>query len=875
MLENDLSPQLNQATIYLKDYQPPAFAIDAVNLHFDLQQAHTIVTAVMTVTRAGQHAQALTLDGEKMELLELSIDDNVLATNDYQLSDTQLMIDAVPDSFELTIKTRLQPHLNTELSGLYQSSGNFCTQCEAEGFRRITYYPDRPDVLSVFTVTMQADKAQCPMLLSNGNLQATGDNEDGTHWARWHDPHPKPSYLFALVAGKLECISDEFTTGSGQPVQLNIYTEAHNITLCDHAMTSLKNSMRWDEEVYGREYDLEIYNIVAVDDFNMGAMENKGLNVFNSKYVLANQQTATDDDYQGIESVIGHEYFHNWSGNRVTCRDWFQLSLKEGFTVFRDQEFSADMDSRAVKRIRDVRLLRNHQFKEDAGPMAHPVRPDSYQEINNFYTVTIYEKGAEVIRMMHSLVGAKGFRKATDLYFSRFDGQAVTTEDFVQCMEQANDIDLTQFRNWYTQAGTPVVEVTEAYDAAQAQYSLTLRQHCPATPGQAEKDNFIIPVQMALFDQTGNKLTEQTLQLTESEQTFTFAQCEQKPVASLLRGFSAPVKLVHEPSDEALALLMQHDDDGFVQWESGQQLMLSILMQAIDTGTLDENRMNVLQASLQELLHNTLAANTEIDIAIVAEMLQLPAASYIAEQYNKADPLAICRVREQMQQALATSLQEALLAVFERYICDEGEPFTIDGAAIAQRALKNTTLAYLSLLKSQSNLAEQQYHQADNMTDRIAAFSTIVHGDSEQRNSVIEHFYEQWQTQTLVLDKWFSIIATTPNEDVLSQVKALMDNASFSIKNPNKVRSLIGAFASNMTGFHQADGSGYKFVADMIVQLNEINPQIAARLSGVFNQWRKFTAPYSELMKEQLVRISEQPNLSKDTSEIVSKALSE
>ena len=868
MLENDLNPSAadNSETIFLKDYQPPKFLISHVELDVHLGKESSEITARLTVSRNGEHDEALELNGEKLNLISIALDKTLLSPEQYSATDTGIKIKETPDNFMLEIVTQLQPHLNTELSGLYQSSGNFCTQCEAEGFRRITYFLDRPDVLSEYTVTITAEQRTNPVLLSNGNLLDQGSNDDGTHWAKWHDPHPKPSYLFALVAGDLESISDNFTTASGAAVELNIYTQAHNIDKCDHAMTSLKKSMLWDEQVYGREYDLSVYNIVAVDDFNMGAMENKGLNIFNSKYVLAKQDTATDVDYEGIESVIGHEYFHNWSGNRVTCRDWFQLSLKEGFTVFRDQEFSADMSSRAVKRIRDVQVLRAHQFKEDAGPMAHSVRPESYQEINNFYTVTIYEKGAEVIRMMHSLVGKQGFRKGTDLYFERFDGQAVTTEDFVQCMEQANAIDLKQFRLWYTQSGTPQVKVQQLY--ADGKLSLVLEQSCPPTPGQASKEPFQIPISIVLFNPAGEKLLETTLSLTEQQQTFEFDGYAERPILSILRDFSAPIKLEFAQSDADLATLIKVDDNGFARWEAMQRLSLNLLLPTIESGKLDANAYQNLLNAIRDLIESQ-----PQDKAVFAEMLSLPSSSYMAELCSPIDPIRIQFARKLCIKQLAEDLRSEF---YELYVSNnQRREFSLDSSAMAERSLKNQALAYLTATEQQPYyvLASEQYRSANNMTDRIAAFAALLHSEYEERQSIIDDFYKQWQDNILVLDKWFSIQAQAPRADVLNDVRTLLEHAAFSINNPNKVRSLIGAFTTNLSGFHNSDGSGYEFLADRIIELNSVNPQVAARLSATFNSWKSYAQPYSNKMQEQLQRIDQTPNLVKDVKEIVSKAL--
>ena len=868
MLENDLNPSLSDdiETIYLADYQAPKFLISDVEIEAKLGDKKSVITTRLKVHRNGKHSDALMLNGEKLVLLSVALDNTRLTAEQYSITDHALEIGDVPDNFVLETVTQLEPHLNTELSGLYQSSGNFCTQCEAEGFRRITYFLDRPDVLSKYTVTISADTKANPVLLSNGNLVDSGNNEDGTHWARWHDPHPKPCYLFALVAGDLECISDSFTTMSGQSVALNIYAQAHNIDKCDHAMQSLKKSMLWDEQVYGREYDLSIYNVVAVDDFNMGAMENKGLNVFNSKYVLANQQTATDADYEGIESVIGHEYFHNWSGNRVTCRDWFQLSLKEGFTVFRDQEFSADMGSRSVKRIRDVQTLRAYQFKEDAGPMAHPVRPESYQEINNFYTVTIYEKGAEVIRMMHSIVGKDGFRKGTDIYFERFDGQAVTTEDFVQCIEQANDIDLQQFRYWYTQSGTPEVAVQQKY--AQQKLTLSLQQSCPATPGQASKQPFQIPVAIALFSQAGNKLLETTIILTKEQQSFEFENIVERPVVSILRDFSAPIKLNFEQTDTDLATLIKVDDNGFARWEAMQRLSLNLLLPAVEVGTLNEQAYQNLREALQGLVDSP-----PKDKAVFSEMLAMPSCAYLAELCHPIDPFAIQQARDLCLKRLAVDLKTQF---YELYTSNNRQDdFSLSAEAVAERSLKNRALAYLLATEEAPYyvLAVEQYRSASNMTDRLAAFAALLHSDYVERQSIIEDFYNQWQSNTLVLDKWFSMQMMVPRDDVLENVRELQSHPAFSINNPNKVRSLIGAFTANLRGFHRKDGAGYEFLADRIIELNTINPQVAARLSAAFNSWKAYAQPYSRKMQEQLQRLDQTPDLVKDVKEIVSKAL--
>jgi len=870
MLENDLIPNRggdDKQTTYLKDYKVSDFLIPSISIDVRLGKETTSIVAKLSLTRNDFEKSApLILDGEKLKLISISLDDRQLAEADYILNETSLCIADVPNQFTLEIETELKPHLNTELSGLYQSGGNFCTQCEAEGFRRITYFIDRPDVLSTYDVRVSGDRKDCPILLSNGNLESHGLNDDGTHWAHWRDPHPKPSYLFALVAGDLENINDEFITASGKHVELNIYTQSHNIDKCKHAMDSLKASMLWDEKVYGREYDLGVYNIVAVDDFNMGAMENKGLNIFNSKYVLADQQSATDIDYEGIESVIAHEYFHNWSGNRVTCRDWFQLSLKEGFTVFRDQEFSADMGSRSVKRIRDVQMLRAYQFKEDAGPMSHPVRPDSYQEINNFYTATIYNKGAEVIRMMHSLVGPEGFRKGTDHYFDSFDGQAVTTEDFVQSIEYANNIDLTQFRLWYTQSGTPEVIAEQHYESGTL--TLTFAQSCPPTPNQPNKKPFQIPITTALFSKSGEKLLEQLLVLDEGVKSFSFNGLTEQPLVSLLRDFSAPIKLTTKRTDQELANLVAYDDNGFARWEAMQTLCLAAILPAVETGSIHDNDYAKLLRAMQALV-----VSSPEDKAVFAEMITLPTAAYIAELSLPIRPARIARIREAYVKRLARDMESQFHAIYAAN--NKEKQFCLTGQSMAERALKNRALSYLVATEQAPYyaLASNQYHTATNMTDRLAAFSSLIMSDYPERDVLINDFYKTWQDNTLVLDKWFALQAMTPKKESLGTVVNLLKHPAFSINNPNKVRALLGALTNNMICFHQESGIAYEFLADKIVELNAINPQLAARLVSVFNNWKKLDEPNQSLIKKQLERINKSNDLAKDVLEIVTKAL--
>ena len=857
-------------TVYLKDYQPPRFLIDTVELEFELGEEFTLVHSHLSVRRNGKHAEALVLDGEELELLDLHLDGHPLPKSEYSIQDNLLCIQTVPDAFELFSTVRIKPQENTQLSGLYKSSGNFCTQCEAEGFRRITWFSDRPDVLARFKVRITADKNHYPVLLANGNPEQSGELENGKHWALWTDPWPKPSYLFALVAGDLAHIEDRFETRSGRDVSLRIYTEHHNIDQCEHAMRSLKKSMQWDEDVYGREYDLDVYNIVAVDDFNMGAMENKGLNIFNSKYVLAVPETATDIDYEGIEAVIGHEYFHNWSGNRVTCRDWFQLSLKEGFTVFRDQEFSADMGSRGVKRIRDVRLLRSAQFAEDAGPMAHPVRPESYEEINNFYTLTVYNKGAEVVRMLHHMAGKEGFRAGTDLYFDRHDGEAVTTEDFVQAQEDANQTDLQQFRLWYSQSGTPEILVKTEYDEAIGTARLFMSQSCGDTPGQKNKKPFHIPVVVEAYDVNGKTLVpEQTLSLTKSEQVFEFPSLADRPVFSVLRGFSAPVKLSVDRSVDDEYVLMRYDTDPFNRWEAFQGQFLTLMLDHMSApdGLTEE----ILPQTLVDALDNVLEAQ---DQALAAEIFTLPPESYIASFCKPIDPHAIHAVRRALKGAIAGRLEDRLSEVYARSV--GSGTFQIEPEDIGRRAIANVCLSYLAELDQEKyqHLVYEQYENCTNMTDRLAAVSSAVSADLHQCGEMMNRFYQDWKNQALVMDKWFSMHAVSPKASVVEDIRSLMSHEAFSIKNPNKVRSLIGVFANNnATGFHRPDGAGYHLVADVILQLDAMNPQIAARLMGSFNQWKKYRDDLAEKMREQIERVHQHPGLSSDVTEIAGKAL--
>jgi aminopeptidase N len=880
-------------TVYLRDYRAPDFLIDETQLVVELFELETLVSSRLQIHRnpAANTPQApLVLQGRAMELLEVKLNGRVLASSEYQVDAEELSIANVPAAFLLECRTRIKPQENTSLEGLYKSRVMFCTQCEAEGFRKITYYLDRPDVLSSFTTRIEAEQAPYPVLLSNGNLIASGELGGGRHFATWQDPFKKPCYLFALVAGNLQHISDSFTTCRGRNVDLKIFVEAKDLDKCDFAMDSLKRAMKWDEDVYGREYDLDIFMIVAVDDFNMGAMENKGLNIFNSSCVLAKPATSTDFSFSRIESIVAHEYFHNWSGNRVTCRDWFQLSLKEGFTVFRDAEFSADMGSRAVNRIEDVAMLRTVQFAEDSGPMAHSVRPESYMEISNFYTVTIYEKGSEVVRMIANLLGPQLFRKGTDLYFTRFDGMAVTTEDFVCCMEEVSGLDLTQFRRWYTQAGTPELHVTRTYDAKDRRYTLTIKQSCPPTPRQPVKEPFVIPVTVGLLDSKGRELplqlggadtvsTSKVLRVTDAEQQFIFTNIAEEPVPALLRGFSAPVKLQCDYSRDELSFLMSHDTDGFVRWEAGQQLALAVInegMAARKEGksfTVDARLVNAYRAVLATALNDANA-----DKAMLANLLLLPPEAYLAELAVPVDVEGIHAVREQVRRVLAKELADLFGQVYRANF--SAEPYQYEAKAIARRSLKNTTLNYLMLLEDPLwfAAAKQQYDSANNMTDQSAALRALVNNpcpaNQAMRESLVAAFYQQWQHETLVVEQWLSLQSAAPVASNLANVQMLIEHEAFDLRNPNKVRSVIGAFCNaNLIGFHQADGSGYRFLADYVIKLNTSNPQIASRQLTPLTRWRKYDSARQAIMKEQLRRVLAEPKLSPDVFEIVSKSL--
>jgi aminopeptidase N len=855
-----------------EDYRPPAFLIDTVDLRFDLDPSATTVRSRLQVRRNPDAAREadLRLDGEALTLLSISLDGSKLRSNRYTREPGGgLVVHDVPDAATLEITTRIAPDRNTELSGLYVSGGSFFTQCEAEGFRRITFFPDRPDIMSRYSVTLAADRARVPVLLSNGNPGARGESGDGRHWMRWVDPHPKPSYLFALVAGDLVAVRDSFTTRSGREVQLAIWVRRGDEDRCGHAMEALKTSMAWDEERFGLEYDLDVFNIAAVSDFNMGAMENKGLNVFNTKYVLAKPTTATDGDYQGIETVVAHEYFHNWTGNRITCRDWFQLSLKEGLTVFRDQEFTADQGSAAVKRLADVRRLRAAQFPEDDGPLAHPVRPDSYIAIDNFYTATVYQKGAEVVRMMQTVIGRDGFRRGMDTYVVRHDNQAVTIEDFVASLGAGSGTDLAPFLAWYDQAGTPEVGVSDAYDAKARRYTLTLRQATRSTPGQPVKHALPIPVAMALIGPDGADLpgTAQVLMFDRAEQDFVFENVPALPVPSLLRGFSAPVKL-SGLSRERLRFLAAHDSDPFVRWDSLQTYAASLMLEQIAT----DGPPAKPDAGLVDAFAHTLKG-ADADPAFAAEALSLPSEAYIADQMEEADTDAIHAVRQTLRRQLGTVLGAELRATYKR-LSNTGA-YATDGATIGKRALRNACLAYLGAAGEEGvRLARAQFDAQGNMTDVLAALDVLAASDGPDRAAALAAFHAKWREDDLVLDKWFAIQATSPRPETVKDVQVLVRHADFDLRNPNRVRALVGAFsAGNQVRFHDASGAGYRFLADVVIALDPLNSMTAARLVNPLGTWRRHGPARAALMRAQLQRIAGTANLSRGTYEKASKAL--
>ena len=859
-------------TIYRKDYQVPDFSVKKVDLLVQIAEGQTQVTATLAVSRQAGQDSALTLDGEQLDLLWIELDGQRLSPEEYDVSEGQLMIPSVPDEFSLRTCVAICPEENTSLEGFYRSQSAYCTQCEAEGFRKITYFTDRPDVLAVYTVTLEADAQVCPVLLSNGNLIEEVSLENGRHRAVWHDPFPKPSYLFAMVAGDLKRTSDVFKTASGKSVDLHIWVEAKDLGYCDYAMTSLKEAMRWDEAVYGLEYDLDLYNIVAVDDFNMGAMENKSLNVFNTSCVLAHPDITTDMGFQRVEAVVAHEYFHNYSGNRVTCRDWFQLSLKEGFTVFRDSEFSADMNSRGVKRVEDALFLRTHQFAEDAGPLAHPVRPDAFVDISNFYTLTVYEKGAEVVRMLHTLLGEDAFYAGTRLYFERFDGQAVTCDDFVDCLAEASGRDLSQFRRWYEQAGTPELAFDETYDAAEQRYTLTLRQHNPATPGQNDKAPLVFPVATGLLvDGKPVSLdsgTTRILELTEREQAFTFEGVASKPVLSLLRGFSAPVRMVTPQSEADLLALMGSDDDPFVAWDSAQNLLARLIEAGAQGGA------SAIPDAFLQACERVLSGS--MDPAMKALTLALPSEELLADraaQRGLVNVALIHQQRNQVKAALGRSLDNAWHNVLREHPAAVG--YTPHSRDIGIRSLRHLASDYL-LAANPDDLADvhRLLETADNLTDRLTALRWAAYYEApEQRAQRLDDFYEQWKHEALVVNQWLTVQATRPDPGCVEDIRALLDHEAFDWRNPNKLRALVGAFAGgNPIAFHRADGAGYRLMGEVIERVQASNPQIAARMLAPLTRWRRYEQG-QQAMRAELERLAAIEPLPKDVFEVLSRAL--
>ncbi len=844
-----------------EDYRPPDWLVPEITLDCDLSPARTRVVATLTVTRNGTHDRALVLDGDG--LLPLSVKIDGLTADGWRIDDGKLIIDLAADRATIETQVDLVPESNTNLMGLYASGGLLCTQCEAEGFRRITFFPDRPDILSRYVVRMTADKTAYPILLANGDHIAGGNSEDGRHWAEWRDPFPKPCYLFAMVAGDLTPNRDSFTTISGKKVDLAIWVRADDLSKTEHAMTSLKAAMAWDERVYGREYDLGVFNIVAVDDFNFGAMENKGLNVFNSRYILADPDTATDMDYDGVAGVVAHEYFHNWSGNRVTCRDWFQLSLKEGLTVFRDQSFSADQGSAAVKRIEDVRALRASQFPEDGGPLAHPVRPESYMEIGNFYTATIYSKGAEVIRMMHTMLGPDRFRSGTDLYFSRHDGQAATCDDFVAAIEEGGAIDLTRFRRWYEQAGTPRVKATVQMAGTTA--ILSLAQTIPPTPGQPVKQPMPIPLRLAMFDRATSLRRDEQLYILEDERAeLRFENWQSLPVLSINRGFSAPVIVETDRKAADFAFLSAHDDDPFARYEAMQQLMIDTLVMQVAGHVPD--RDHVIEAIGATL------ADTDLDPAFIAETVLLPSETFVGDQMLIVDPEAIAIAREGLRKSIGIAHLDYWRSLYHDH---EARQFEYTPSAKGARRIRNVALGYLAAAEPEegAQIAFVQFSTSDNMTDRMAALATLANSDSPERAAALDIFYDRYRANSLVIDKWFSTQALAARSDTIDAVTALITHPDFRLTNPNRFRALIGAFSVNQRAFHQADGRGYRLLADQLLALDPINPQTAAKMVPALGRWRRFDESRQRLMRAALQTILAAPNISKDVFEQASKSL--
>jgi aminopeptidase N len=843
-----------------EDYRPPDWLVPEISLEFELGPERTIVRALLEVERNGDHPRKLVLNAEGLVLHRVAVDGEPV---NYWFENDLLKIPVAGAKAQVETVVEIAPRANTQLMGLYESGGMLCTQCEAEGFRRITPFPDRPDVLSRYRVKMIADKARFPVLLSNGDPVGAGDLDEGRHWAEWHDPFPKPCYLFAMVAGDLVANRDSFTTRSGRKVDLGIWVRDGDVERTEHAMASLKASMKWDEQVFGREYDLAVFNIVAVADFNFGAMENKGLNIFNSRYILADPETATDADYDAIAGVVAHEYFHNWSGNRVTCRDWFQLSLKEGFTVFRDQQFSADMGSRAVKRIEDVRMLRAAQFPEDAGPLAHPVRPDSYIEISNFYTATVYNKGAELIRMMHTILGPEKFRAGCDLYFERHDGEAVTCEDFVCAMEEASGIDLGHFRLWYSQAGTPRVKARLVREAGAL--SVALEQQVPATPGQPNKAPMPIPLRIALLDgETGAARDERLVLFDKASDEIALDAATGNMVLSINRDFSAPIIVETDRSIGDLAFLSAHDDDPFARYEAMQQLMLGTLIAAVRDGGVDH-------APVIEAVRRTLE-DRELDPAFIAEAVLLPSEAFVGDNMDQVDPDAIHARREALRTDIGGSLEQLWRGA---YAATAANRYAYNPAAKGARRLRTIALGYLTAAGAADApaLAKRQYDEADNMTDRQGALGVLANGESDERPAALAAFYERFQDNALVLDKWFTVQALSTRADTPQAVEALAKHADFTMSNPNRLRSLVGAFSVNQRAFHEASGRGYRFLADMIIAEDKLNPQTAAKLVPPLGRWRRFDEGRAALMRAELERIVGTNGLSKDVFEQASKSL--
>lgn len=865
--------------IYLKDYERPSYRVKTIDLEFDLDDTRTHVKSTMAIVREGDAKVPLILDGEELELVRVVLDGRELHASEYELNDTSLSLHRLPEAFVLEIENIINPQANTALDGLYKSSGIFCSQNEPEGFRRITYFLDRPDVMAVYSTKVIADKAGYPVLLSNGNLFETGDLENGKHYAIWKDPFPKPSYLYALVAGDLGCVNDSFTTMSGKEIELNIYCDKGNEAQCTHAMDSLKASMKWDEERFGREYDLEIYNIVAVDSFNMGAMENKGLNVFNSHYVLADADTATDANFMGIESVIGHEYFHNWTGNRITCRDWFQLTLKEGLTVFRDQEFSSDMNARSVQRIADVKALQERQFVEDASPTSHPIKPDAYIQINNFYTATIYEKGAEVIRMIHTMIGEESFRKGMDLYFETFDGQAVCTEDFLWAMQEASGFNLDHFSLWYSQSGTPEVDINTRFNAEDSCFELSVSQSF-LSPTQSGQKPYLFPFKIGLIDQEGNDLELRLrscdtqpfiergiLLISQESETFIFEGIKSPPIVSLNRGFSAPVKVHTAYSLEEYAFLMAHDSDEFNRFEASQTLAGMVLHKLIDSVEAN-GPMSLSQTYLTAF--SKVLSDTQMDMSLKADSLTFPSVSLLMQDRKVLDVEAIYMAKNFLKRELVRELGGDIRVQYD--LLNDPVAYDLSSESMARRKLKNTLLSFLNALNDDV-LTYAQYNNADNMTDRLSALSLLANSRGETKQKALTDFYQRYKSNTLVMNKYLSVIASSELKETPENVKRLLQDEVFDIKVPNLVRSLIGSFARNALHFHAVDGSGYTFVADKILELDRINPQIASGLAGVYKDYGRLNEKAKALMKKELEKIVNTEGLSKNVYEIVSKIL--